>query len=285
MPWQTVDSIIITNYQSYWKHPILNKYLQTKQNIAPSESYEGILILKKDKKNVFISHPFNSNQAKHTFGQITITTYTSKKQLKKILKQNCGKRIGFDARHTAVSTLSSLKKLTKAKFIDVSKKLEQAREIKDGEEIKKIKKAVKETKKTIIKTVFELKKGDTEKETYLKIKDEFEKRGMETGFCIVAFGKNTANIHHVPTNKKLEKEMPVMIDCGAKYKGYYADLTTSFWFGAKEPREYTNSKKKIEETLKKIEEKLKEGTKAKALWKETKQLGRLPHALGHGIGL
>lgn len=48
---------------------------------------------------------------------------------------------------------------------------------------------------------------------------------------IVAFGNHSAIPHHQPTDKKLEPEMVVLIDSGAKYQGYSADMTRTIWFG------------------------------------------------------
>jgi Xaa-Pro aminopeptidase len=80
--------------------------------------------------------------------------------------------------------------------------------------------------------------------------------------------------------------MPVLIDCGAKYKGYCADISESFWFGKKPSEEYKTAHCKVECAIEAIEGKLKSGVKGKDLWKESeKYLKELPHALGHGIGL
>jgi Xaa-Pro dipeptidase len=285
MVWEKVDSILIANFKQYWKHPLVNKYLITKENLTPSESFEGMLLLRKNKKPIWISHPFNITQAKETFLAATVKTYQTRADLQKILKKNCGKRIGFDSRHTAVSTLTSFRKLIKGKFISVSKELEAMREIKEEIEIDKIKKAVKETRRVLDKIKAEIKEGVSEKEVYFTIKEEFEKNGFDLGFCIVAFGKNTANIHHNSTDKKLEFNSPIMIDVGAKYCGYFADLTDTFWFGDREPKDFRETKKKVEMVLANVESKLKVGTRAKELWKETTPLGKMPHALGHGLGL
>ncbi|MDD4467700.1 MAG: Xaa-Pro peptidase family protein [Candidatus ainarchaeum sp.] len=284
MVWNKVDSIILFNFKNYWIHPLINKYLETKENTTPSEHYEGILILRKNKKPLWLSHPFNYTQAKKTFLNAEVKSYKTKKELEKILEKYCGKKIGFDARHTAVSTLKSLRiMLKREKMFDVSKYLETIREIKDDSEIEKIKKASKKTREVLDKIKTELKEGITEKEIYWKIKNAFEEDGFELGFCIVAFGKNTSNIHHVSDLNKLKKENAIMIDAGAKYKGYYADITQSYWFGEKEPIEFTKIVKKANEALLRVEEKLKESTISSELWKACKM--KMPHALGHGIGI
>ncbi len=284
---QKVTSIIITNYNSYWNNPIVNKYLG-KEAIP---NYEGTLILRKKGKPVWISHPFNYNQAKKEFWKkVIVEKYETKEDFEKITKKYCGKNIGYDSKFTSVSGLRNLKKMLKGKIlVAVSKELEKEREIKTQKEIENIKIAVKETKKVITKARKKLKNRITEKEIENFVKNEFEKDGFETAFCIVAFGNNAKNLHHVPRNKRLSSGQ-VLFDIGAKYKGYVSDISESFWFGSvngKEKKKFEEYDKKLFEIkvfLKKVEGKLKEGTKASDLWKAVEGL-KMPHALGHGIGL
>ena len=48
---------------------------------------------------------------------------------------------------------------------------------------------------------------------------------------IVAFSKNGAVPHHKTGETKLQNDMPIMIDMGAKYKGYSSDITRTVLFG------------------------------------------------------
>lgn len=273
---ERVDSIIIPNFGN-WKNPLLNKYIET-NNL----DFEGILILRKKGKNIWLSHPFNYEQAKKELKNVIIKNFESKKDIEKYLKKYCGEKIGYDARNTTVSHLQKFKKIVKGKWIDISKEIEKNNEVKSENEIKKIKQAIKKTKTILIKTRKHLKKGMTEQEIVNFIKNEFEKDNYKPSFCIVAFGNNTKNIHHISGRKKL-KEGPVLIDVCAKYKGYTSDITESFWFGKNEPEEYSNKKQKIKKELKKVEAEIKPGIEAKKLWDVLSI--KMEHALGHGIGL
>jgi len=286
MLWEKVDSVIIVNFKNYWTHPLVNKFLECEGENPAGENYEGMLLLSKGKKPLWLSHPFNHAQAKKSLKGARLVSYENRKELSALLRKNSKKKIGYDARHTTVSTLKSLKKLIKGKFVDVSKELEEMREIKNEKEINKIRLATEHTKKAIILANSKLKDGITEEDVVKIISDYFESQKLKTAFCIVAFGENTSNIHHNPTTKKLQENMPIMIDCGAKYKGYCADITESFWFGKKPSEEYKKSHTEVIEALHFVEALLKEGTKAKELWKSAcKKIGSIPHALGHGLGL
>jgi len=277
---QKTSSILITNYNFYWNNPIINKYL----GMGAIPDYEGVLILRKKGKNVWISHPFNYNQAKKEFGKkVIVRQYEKSGDFEKIVKKYCGKKVGYDATFTSVSGLANLKKLAKGKqFIDVSKEILKSREVKTTEEVEKISKAVRETKKVLVKAKRKLKKGISEKEIASFIQKEFEKNGFRTAFCIIAFGNNAKNLHHNPSNTKLSKG-PVLFDVGANYKGYCADISESFWFGKKNIK-YEAEKKKVEIALTKIKEKLRPGVSAKELWRVARDLGA-PHSWGHGIGV
>jgi len=99
-------------------------------------------------------------------------------------------------------------------------------EISKLEKIKNIKKACKLTDEAFLFVKHRIKAGQTEKQA-AKIIDQFiKKNGAKLAFkTIVSFGKNTANIHHNPTDKILRNGQPIMLDFGAKFDGYCSDLT------------------------------------------------------------
>jgi len=53
--------------------------------------------------------------------------------------------------------------------------------------------------------------------------------------AIIASGPNSANPHHTPSERKLQAGDALVIDWGAKYHGYYSDLTRNVHLG--EPSE------------------------------------------------
>ncbi len=280
---EKVDSVILFNFHSYWKNPLINKYLEN-----ALQSFEGILIIQKKGKPIFISHPFNFEQAKKQFSKnAKVIKLNTGKMFEQQLKNNCGKRIGYQSNFTTISQLKMLKNIMKnKKFIDVREEIEKEREIKTKKEIENISKAVKETKKVIERAKQKLKKGISEKEVANFVENEFEKDGFETAFCIIAFGENTKQLHHVPEKRKLKIEEEILFDIGAKYKGYCADISESFWFGKKDGKKYLEYEKeleKVKKALKSVEKKLNANVKASDLWKACDL--KMPHSLGHGIGL
>ncbi len=288
--WNKVDSVVLRNFHDYWEDPLVNKFLGDEA----SKRFEGILILRKNNKPVWLSHPFNYEQAKKHFkDKAVIETYQSMKDIQKILNKHTKKYVGYNPKHQTVTSFKNLSKFLKGKkLIDVEEELRELRETKTPQEVANIAKAAKETRKVLELVKGWLKKGITERELEEKIKMQLEKDGFDCAFCIVAFGKNTAHIHHSADETKLSTG-PIMIDMGAKYKGYCADLTEMYYFGEekektgenKEYFDYACAKIKVQECMKRIEKLLKPGTKSTELFKETKTLGEIPHALGHGLGI
>ena len=84
------------------------------------------------------------------------------------------------------------------------------------------------------RAVSKIKAGITERElmaeiNYGMILGGAEKYSFET---IVAFGANSAQPHHHPSDKKLDKNELILVDMGAKYNGYCSDMTRTFCIGS-----------------------------------------------------
>lgn len=74
--------------------------------------------------------------------------------------------------------------------------------------------------------------GRTEKEIADWIRHEIRSAGAKPAFAIVvASGRRSLDPHARPTGKKIKKGEPVIVDLGAKYKGYCSDITRTFFIG------------------------------------------------------
>ena len=73
--------------------------------------------------------------------------------------------------------------------------------------------------------------GITEKEAQQKISAMFVEEGADMpGWCIVAFGENSANVHHHPGDRQLKEGDSILIDMGSPRKGYHSDMTRTFFW-------------------------------------------------------
>lgn len=106
------------------------------------------------------------------------------------------------------------------------------RQIKDSGEIATMKRAGKIAQKTLEKILPKIYSGIKETELAAMLDYEMKKSGAMPAFeTIVAFGSNSAMPHHRPTDRKLKKEDTILIDFGAKFKGYCCDITRCFAVG------------------------------------------------------
>ncbi|MFP4051353.1 MAG: M24 family metallopeptidase [Thermoplasmata archaeon] len=178
-------------------------------------------------------------------------------------------------------------------LIPISSKTTEMRVTKSEGEIKYLKKAAQ-----IVDMVFdelvELEfEGKSEKELVSIIDNLIMKNGADdTAFdTIVASGKNSANPHHSPTDKIIHKGDMVIMDYGAKYKGYCSDITRTVAVN-KCPEQAVEIYEIVKKANEKAFQSVKENTKiknvdlsARKVIEDAEYGEYFPHRVGHGIGL
>ena len=110
--------------------------------------------------------------------------------------------------------------------------VESARTIKDAGEIAAIKKAAQIAADALKKIKKFMKPGIIEIELAGRLDLEIRKLGATNSFATqVSFGSNASMPHYQPAQRKLKKNDTILIDFGAKYKGYCCDITRCFTIG------------------------------------------------------
>ena len=147
-------------------------------------------------------------------------------------------RCGFDAAHTAVAALDAMRKAVPAKvrrgmFVAAESFVTRLREIKDADEIAKIKKAA-----LLGCTLFEgmlgyLRPGLREVEVAAELEHAARLAGAEAmSFeTIVASGERSALPHGRASEAKLPKRGFVTMDFGVVLDGYMSDMTRTVHLG------------------------------------------------------
>ena len=113
------------------------------------------------------------------------------------------------------------------------KLIHEVRAVKNGKELKNIIKAQRISEKVLRYVILQLKTGITE----IKVADLIQKSFVKYKAPIlafppiVAFGKNTANIHHEPSKTKLKKGDIIMLDFGCTVNHYCSDMTRTYFWG------------------------------------------------------
>jgi Xaa-Pro aminopeptidase len=169
--------------------------------------------------------------------------------------------------------------------------VETLRAVKDEEETTAITTAAAIAAAAFKKAVRHAKPGVTEGELAGILDLEMRRQGAKVGFeTIVAFGPNASRPHHQPGPRKLAETDTVLIDFGARYKGYCCDITRSFVIG-KPTAAYRNAYQAVEKAQAAAIDAARAGielAKLDAIPRSIIRESGLPvygHGTGHGFGL
>jgi len=205
------------------------------------------------------------------------------------------KRIGFEERYLPFAEYKKIQEeLNKsAKLVPTYGLVEGLRQIKDSEELKKIKKALKITREALKFIPDFIKPGKKEIEVAAELERFLRYSGARSGAfdLIVASGPNSSFPHHLTSQRKIGDNEPVLIDLGVDYLGYKSDLTRVFFSGKINSLVrsiYDIVLKAQERAISKIKPavRISEIDAAARQYITRKGYGRFfGHNLGHGIGL
>lgn len=123
-------------------------------------------------------------------------------------------------------------------FFDLGDLPDQLRAVKDETEILTLQRAAMITDRAFTEVTANLAAGTTERELALRLDRSMQDHGATgPGFpTIVASGPNAARPHHAPTDRAIQLGEPVIVDMGARFDGYTADLTRTVWVGEPDQR-------------------------------------------------
>jgi Xaa-Pro dipeptidase len=266
--------------------------------------FESNMLIALPDRMVLITDPLEYETAKaQERAGMEIVCISTSEQFKKVIRKNlAGKTIGFNGSFLPYASYLRLKKRSRArKLVDAKENLSTARLVKFPDEIEKIGKANRITKYALSVISSHFKIGMTENELAAKFDYIIRERGAEGNAfpTIVAFGANSALPHHSPDQTRLKPNSFVLIDCGARYMNYCADMTRTFIF---KPDIKSAKYKKMSEMLgivklaqSSAEKKIAAGRKGSEAHLEAERVidgaaksiykGTFIHALGHSLGI
>ena len=286
---QKVDTFLISNYYSIY-------YLSGFKG-AVSEDREVYLVYSKKKLNL-VAPRLYQEEAKALSSKDLKVFITSERD--KLLATatdllDAKQTVGFESEDLKYKEYEETRLLLKEKkLISLENLVLGIREIKTGEEISLIRKAQEITYKALKKVLPLIKEGITEKEISEKLRLSMLSLGAESESfgSIVAANKGSALPHYETSNKKIKNGDMILIDWGAKYKGYCGDSTRVI-FLKKVPGDTVAN---VYNLVLKAQEKAINGLKAgmtgsegydmaNKVFVENKVEKYFTHGLGHGIGL
>ncbi|MEG0073421.1 MAG: Xaa-Pro peptidase family protein [Clostridia bacterium] len=248
---------------------------------------EGTLLINKSEA-VFLTDSRYIEEAKKTVSIKCIDVVIDKTYLDFF---KTSKAVGFEESFVTIKGYEDILKEYKInKLVKANNIIEQARILKEPYEIDCIKRACSVTDSCYSFLKKYIKQGVTEKEIEAEIQKFFMLNADTVAFeSIVASGKNSSMPHALVTTRKIENIDYITIDFGAKINGYCADMTRTI-APLNVPLEYIDIYNKVLKIQIECIAKIKPGVSVKELSdfanNQMKKLGyKMPHALGHGVGL
>ncbi len=209
-------------------------------------------------------------------------------------------RVGFEASDVTVAAHSAFRKAiseheksTGPDLVETSELIDKMRAVKDRGELEILTKAVEVTDRAFEEVSAAVEPGVTEGEIAWEIEKSMREQGAE-GLAfetIVAAGPNGALPHHLADETPLQEGHAVVIDMGAKYDGYCADLTRTIVVGEPDDK-FAEVYNKVLEAQIEAEERVRPGMTGQEVDAISRVIiadagygDNFGHSLGHGVGL
>ncbi len=214
------------------------------------------------------------------------------KDWKKQVAKRPIKTLALHKESISLASAERLKRLwPKAKIVDVTECLSTLRQVKTAGEINRISRACQVTAHAFAALCKELPKRTlhTEQDAALFLEKYIRQQGCGVAFpTIAAMGKNAAIPHHATSLQKLHRGF-LVLDFGAQYKSYCADMTRTIFLGTP-----TTEEKKIYTLLHTAQQNALAAIRQQKPFMALDRVARktlgtyqkyFTHSLGHGIGL
>ncbi len=164
-----------------------------------------------------------------------------------------GSKIGVESRELRVFELRLLEMAAPgAVFLPADKILNTMRLCKDKDEIAAMQKAVDIAEQAFLATIPQIRIGMTELELASKLTMQLLLAGSDSDIAftpIIASGPNGANPHATPSSRHFESGDVVIVDWGARHKGYISDLSRTVVLGRCDPEMNTIAKIVLDATV------------------------------------
>lgn len=124
-----------------------------------------------------------------------------------------------------------------ATIVQADDALAELRMIKDADEIAAIRRAIAISEQALAQTLASVKVGMSEREIAADLESRIQALGVD-GLAfktILHSGGNTALPHMGPLDYRIQPGDPLLVDFGATYNGYCADITRTVFFGEPDP--------------------------------------------------
>ncbi|THF84564.1 M24 family metallopeptidase [Cohnella fermenti] len=187
-----------------------------------------------------ITDPRYTEQAEKEAPQWRIATHglDAMETIREELRRLGAATIGYESTKLTDAEVSRLRaELPEISWVPLEDYGVRHRAIKDEEELRTIREAAAIADRAMLKLVDRIRSGMTERDIQIELEYLMAKEGSEAPAfgTIVASGTRASLPHGTATDKPIARGELVVIDFGAKVRGYHSDLTRTLWVGAPEP--------------------------------------------------
>jgi Xaa-Pro aminopeptidase len=290
---RSLDALLIT-------HPSNRFYLTgfTAEDIAPNESAGHLLLTATGA--VLVTGSVNVTQAGAQAPHVRVVRREGgwPQADAEVIVETGARRIGYEAQAMLAGVLDGIREKLADKghtveWITSDGLVEKLRAVKSPSELELLRRAFAITCETFDRVAPTIRAGQTEHEIAWKIHTTFVELGAEgPAFpTIVAAGTHAARPHHEPGERVIRDGEPIVIDMGARFKGYCADLTRTVWVGEPDARLreiYAVVSNAVEEAIERIQPGMTGADMDRAArgYIEARGHGEaFSHGLGHGVGV
>lgn len=290
---QRLDAMLVS-------HPTNRRYITgfTAEDMPPDES-AGHLLITSDGA-VLVTGSVNVTQARTQAPHVEVISRTGTwaRAIAPLIIEHDVHRVGYEPMAILEGVFSGIveaiqDKGVRVEWVPVGGTVEALRLSKDPHEIELLKQAFAITCDAFNAVQPTIAAGDTEHEIAWRLHTAMVERGAE-GLAfpiIVAAGANAARPHHEPGETVIAAGQPIVIDMGARYAGYCADLTRTVWVG-KPDEKLTEIYPIVASAVEQVFEHAHPGKTGKELdavardYIDQRGYGdAFSHGLGHGVGL
>ncbi|WP_117275700.1 aminopeptidase P family protein [Mycoplasmopsis edwardii] len=272
---------------------LISEAPQTRLWYSGIETTDGFIVIEKDKATLFVDGRYIEYATK--FAKNVDIVLIQGNLMKKWFEERKFSKIALEEDYLIKQVQDRIISLVKPKEI-VWVNAQELRIVKSKEELKIMQKVVDISLSALEEFKQWVKPGVSEKDAAAMLNFLLKKHGGDKeGFDeIIASAASSAEPHHHPTDKLIEDNNLLKVDFGAKYKGYTADITRTFFIG-----DEAKANPKAKEILQIVKEAAALGRKAVRPGVKTSDIDRIcrdyiaskgyaeyfTHSTGHGLGI
>lgn len=267
--------------------------------LSPSATLERlfVLLIASNGEVKLLAPKLYENELKEAWMDVIIWSDSQDpySMLRELISKHFGSEgsIAVDDNMQASHILRAYGFLRKYDLKPLSQLISELRMVKDEVELNVMREAAGIADRTLEELMSWDLKEKSEKEVAKKIQSELVEQGADTfSFdAIVASGPNGANPHHTPSARKISEGDILIVDFGAKYKGYCSDITRTFSIG-RAPERALEVHGIVREAQERAFQTVREGVIAREVDAAARGVitsrgygERFTHRTGHGLGL